>query len=138
MSDQIKNQAEQTFKNHLSCLTEGRITDWINLFAENAVMEVPYSPKAFPNRIEGREGLYEYMKDIPKLFKIEYKNIHFHPTAEPNLVIVEFECTGKVLTTNKPYDQKYISVITLNNDGKIVKYVDYWNPVVALEALGMG
>jgi ketosteroid isomerase-like protein len=37
--------------------------------------------------------------------------------------------------TGKPYDQRYISVIE-HRDGKIVRYVDYWNPQIVAEALG--
>jgi ketosteroid isomerase-like protein len=37
--------------------------------------------------------------------------------------------------TGVAYDQTYISVVTLR-DGRIARYKDYWNPLVALAALG--
>jgi hypothetical protein len=50
-------------------------------------------------------------------------------------VIVEFSCTGEGVETGAPYDQVYISVVTLR-EGRIAHYRDYWNPLVVLTALG--
>ncbi|GAA3652933.1 nuclear transport factor 2 family protein [Flavivirga jejuensis] len=133
----IKNRAEETFKNHLACLSQGKISDWSNLFAKNGVLEVPYAPKGFPKKVEGRTALYDYMKNFPEQFKVTYKNLNFHPTANPNLAIVEFDCEGVALSTKNAFIQKYISIVTTNDAGEIIKYVDYWNPIVIMESLGM-
>ncbi|TYC52976.1 hypothetical protein FMN50_15435 [Rhodobacterales bacterium] len=50
-------------------------------------------------------------------------------------VVFEFSCQGQGIETGKPYDQDYISVVTLR-DGRVCHYRDYWNPLVALHALG--
>jgi ketosteroid isomerase-like protein len=39
------------------------------------------------------------------------------------------------VATGAPYNQLYISVVTLR-DGRIAHYRDYWNPLVVLTALG--
>ena len=58
-----------------------------------------------------------------------------HPT--PDGFVLETSCEGVATHTGKPYNQQYISVITLR-DGHIVHYRDYWNPLVVLEAMGAG
>lgn len=137
MNKEIKNKAEVTFKNHLKFLSEGNIEKWIDLFTDNGILEFPYAPKDFPKEVKGKEKLFEYMKNFPKHFKVTFVNLYFHPTANSNLIIAEFESNGIALSTNNSYDQKYISVVTTDDSGRIERYVDFWNPIAAMEALGV-
>ncbi|GAA4273460.1 nuclear transport factor 2 family protein [Aquimarina gracilis] len=136
MNTEIQNTAQQTFRSHLTYLSSGKIREWVNLFTENGILEFPYGPQGFPKKIEGKKALYEYMKNFPKHFKVEFINLFFHPTANPNLVIAEFESNGIALSTGNPYQQKYISIVKTTDEGKIFSYIDFWNPIVAMEALG--
>ena len=137
MSTEQKNKAEETFKKHLHFLSNGNITEWVNLFTEDGILEFPYATKGYPKKIQGRDNLMEYMVNFPNHFKVKFINLHFHPTGNPNLVIAEFNSDGIAIETGNPYLQKYISVVTTNNDGEILKYVDFWNPIIAMEALGV-
>lgn len=133
--EQIRNAAQQTFKNHLEFLSSGRIKEWVDLFKEDGILEFPYGPKDFPTSVSGKEELYEYMKNFPNHFEVKFDNLLFHATEEPTLIIAEFTSDGHALSTGKPYIQKYISVVTTDDEGKIIRYVDFWNPMVALEAI---
>jgi ketosteroid isomerase-like protein len=133
--EQIKDAAQTTFRNHLEFLSSGQIEKWVDLFDENGILEFPYGPSDFPNLVKGKTELYEYMKNFPEHFLVTFENLHFHATESPNLVIAEFTSNGKAISTGKPYCQQYISVVTTDDDGKILKYVDFWNPMVALEAI---
>ena len=55
--------------------------------------------------------------------------------AHPSLAIAEFRSKGTALPTGKPYEQTCISVVRTDGDGLITHYLDYWNPLVAIEAL---
>ncbi|MDJ1472725.1 nuclear transport factor 2 family protein [Cytophagaceae bacterium DM2B3-1] len=133
--EQIRTLAQQAFKNHLEYLSSGRITEWVDLFTNDGILEFPYGPADFPKHVEGKQSLYEYMKNFPEHFKVQFENLHFHVTEDPTLVIAEFTSSGHAISTGKPYNQKYISVVTTNEDGEIIKYVDFWNPMVAMEAI---
>ncbi|KAA0127336.1 nuclear transport factor 2 family protein [Chryseobacterium sp. SN22] len=133
--EQIRNAAQATFKNHLDFLSSGQIDKWVDLFDENGILEFPYGPADFPGLVKGKAELYEYMQNFPKHFSVSFENLHFHATESPNLVIAEFTSNGRAVSTDKPYNQRYISVVTTNDDGEILKYVDFWNPMVALEAI---
>lgn len=136
-SENIKALAEQAFKNHLKFLSSGRIEEWVDLFTEDGILEFPYAPEdaAFPSSVSGKKGLFDYMKNFPEHFKVRFENLHFHATQEPTLVIAEFTSNGHAISTGKPYMQKYISVVTTTPEAKIIKYVDFWNPIKAFEAL---
>ena len=137
MSTEIKNKAEEAFKNHLHFLSNGRIAEWVDLFTEDGILEFPYATEGYPKLIQGKSSLMEYMVNFPNHFKVEFTNLYFHPTANPNLVIAEFNSDGIAIETGNPYLQKYISVVTTNDDGEILKYVDFWNPIIAMESLGI-
>jgi len=137
MDEQIKNKSQQAFKDHLSYLSAGKIREWVDLFSDDGVLEFPYGPSSFPDKVTGKEALFDYMQNFPKHFKVAFVNLYFHPTADPNLVIAEFESEGVAITTGKPYNQKYISVVKTTDDGKITSYVDFWNPMIAMESLGV-
>ncbi len=62
-------------------------------------------------------------------------DVRIHETVDPTLVIAELKSEGVALETGRPYNQTYISVVE-TVDGKISRYVDYWNPLIAMEALG--
>lgn len=56
-------------------------------------------------------------------------------SMESGTFILEFNCTGRGAKTGLPYNQRYISVITLK-DGHITRYLDYWNPLILQQAMG--
>lgn len=133
--DGIRAGAQRAFENHLAYLSSGRIREWVDLFTEDGILEFPYGPKGFPAKVAGKEELYEYMKNFPEHFKVEFIDLHFHGTTDPALVIAEFKSRGTALGTGRPYDQTYISVVETKG-GRISRYVDFWNPLVGMQALG--
>lgn len=111
---------------------------FIEMMAPDGVMEFPYAPPGGVARVEGREALAAYLAGFDGVLAIDsVTEPTIHLTQDPNIVILEFGCVGRGLKTGRPYNQRYISVITLM-DGKIARYVDYWNPLVGLAALGDG
>ncbi len=69
------------------------------------------------------------------MFDVEFVDLVFHDTVDPSLVIAEFRSVGTARPTGKPYEQTCISVVRTDADALITHYLDYWNPLVAIEAL---
>lgn len=108
--------------------------DFLDMFTEDLVFEFPYAPDGLPTRLVGREAFSSHLSKIAPL--LEFGALHLdavHPSD--NTVVFEFHCQGRGKETALPYDQSYISVVTLR-DGQIAHYRDYWNPMVVLSALG--
>lgn len=109
--------------------------DLLDMFAEECVFEFPYAPPGFVRRIDGREGLGRYLAVLPGLIKIDlFFGLRVHEAADGTTVILEFRGSGEG-RTGAPYDQQWISVIE-TSQGRITRYVDYWDPRVVLAAVG--
>ncbi|TQM46051.1 nuclear transport factor 2 family protein [Pseudonocardia cypriaca] len=106
------------------------------LWAVDGTIEFPFAPAGYPQRLEGRAAVAEYLRDYTDhvdLRAITSRTVH--QTVDPDVVVVEFEVDGTAVRTGRPYRMRYISVITVR-DGEITGYRDYWSPVAAAEALG--
>ncbi len=127
--------AQHALAEHLRLTALGRVDEWVKLFSPDAVLEFPFAPAGVPQRVTGRDALVAHMSNFPKIFDVEFVDLVFHETVDPSLVIAEFRSTGTALPTGKPYEQRCISVVRTNDEALITHYLDYWNPLVAVEAL---
>ncbi len=130
--------AQQAVVEHLRLVSSGRIEEWLDLFTPDGVLEFPYAPAGMPSRVQGRDALREHMRHFPRSFDVEFVDLTFHETTDPGRVIAEFRSVGHAVPTGKPYEQTCISVVHTDDEARITRYVDYWNPLVAIEALSPG
>jgi len=127
--------AQEIFTHSIEFISNAKIQEWVGLFADDGVLEFPFPLPGFPERIEGKAALYEYMKIFPTQLKVEFSEPVFYETADPALVIAEFTSEGTALMTGKKFRQRYLSILWIK-DGKITRYRDFWNPWVIIEAIG--
>ncbi|MFG1607848.1 nuclear transport factor 2 family protein [Actinoplanes sp. NPDC049265] len=133
-ADSVRVTAQKTFSSHMDHLAAGRGREWVDLFTEDAVLEFPYAPEGYPARITGRKELLKHMEGFTSTFRVEFTQLHFYETVDPSMVIARLDCVGVARDTGRPYNQSYLSVVE-TSDGKISRYVDYWNPLVVLDAV---
>lgn len=106
------------------------------LWAEAGVIEFPFAPPGYPERVEGSTAIQKYLRGYPDLLDVqEITEKVVHQSVDPEVVIAEFEAAGLVVATGKPYRMRYVAVITVR-DGEIQRYRDYWNPLAAAEIMG--
>ncbi|MFI6245994.1 nuclear transport factor 2 family protein [Streptomyces sp. NPDC051016] len=127
--------AQHAVTEHLRLTAAGRTDEWVKLFAPDGVLEFPYAPAGVPRRLTGRDALLAHMRTFPETFDVDFVDLVFHQAVDPGLVIAEFRATGTARPTGKPYEQTCVSVVRTDADGLITHYSDYWNPLVAVEAL---
>lgn len=130
---EIRDQVQALFARNLEFVAEGRIREWVDLFAPDGYLEFPYSPPGVPAYFQGHHALYEHMKQFPEEFDVRFSGLTFHETVDPQLVIAEFIGTGTAVITKRPFHQVYISVVRFQ-DGKIVSFRDFWNPLAVIRA----
>lgn len=125
----------QLLTDHLALI--GKDTEaWINLFAEDAVVEFPYaSALNTPERFEGKSAIYNYMKKmVPQMQDLVFTNVREYQTSNPNVLIAEVHGEAKIVATGRHYRQDYVMRLE-TKDGKIVHYREYWNPVPFINAM---
>ena len=108
---------------------------FVEMLAEDGVMEFPYAPPGLPTRLDGKAEIAQHLERLRDQIAFDRTGEPLvHATADPNVVVVEFEGFGRGVATSEPYDQRYISVIRTRG-GRIVHYRDYWNPLAVLRAI---
>ena len=107
---------------------------FVEMFAEDGVMEFPFAIPAVC-RAQGRSAVARHLETNAR--KIEFHDVadaRVHETGDPEVVIVEFAGFGRSVATGAPFEQRYVSFIRLRS-GRIVHYIDYWNPIAILRTL---
>jgi uncharacterized protein len=119
--------------NGLKGLVDGE--HFFDTFAEDAVFESRYHFPGWPVTIQGRANLMASLSGYGRTIKLHSGDaLVVHHTKGGRVVILEYEVHGKVLSTRKPYDNRFISVVTIESR-KIVHWKDYMDSLAAWTAL---
>ena len=111
-------------------------TSFVEMMADDGVMEFPFAPPGLTTRLDGRAAVAAHLASLDGLIAFDAMAVRsVHRTTDPAVTVIEFEASGRGLTTGRPYEQFYISVITVRQ-GRIALYRDYWNPLAVLDAMG--
>ena len=108
-----------------------------DLFALDGVHELPFAPPGIPRRLEGRETLREYFAAITgtPLKHTRFENMTVYETADPGVIIAEYDAHGTVTSTGRHYQLRYVQVVEVR-EGRITLWRDYWDPLASAELLG--
>ena len=121
---------------YIFLLAQNKLDDWIKIWADDAVLEFPYSPKGRQSVYVGKPAILEYHKQTTGKIKItRIVSARIHQLADPNTAISELEIEGSIIGTNAQYDQKYVTFFQMK-DGKLWRYREYWNPLITIAAFG--
>jgi uncharacterized protein len=120
------------YRHSLRLLLDKNIPGWVGLWAENGVMEFPFAPRGWAERLEGREAIAAYMRHYPDHIDLkDFPDLRIHGTTDPETIVVEMRGVGRLVETDSPFDMTYIAVVTIQ-DGHFTSYRDYWNPLAVL------
>ncbi|MEU0504740.1 nuclear transport factor 2 family protein [Nocardia sp. NPDC049737] len=99
---------------------------FVDLFAEDGVIEMPFTAGELPAQLAGKEAIRAYAIDADRGgFRLDELRVHqTHQTADPEVVIVELTSVGRVTSTDQPFKVPCIQVFRIR-DGKIVLFRDY-------------
>ncbi|HKC34426.1 MAG TPA: nuclear transport factor 2 family protein [Chitinophagaceae bacterium] len=131
----ITSTAVQLLRNSLDRFLAKDMKGWTELCDENVIAEFPFAPQGSPARIEGRDALYEYLRNYPSFIDVrEIPKLKTYPTDDPNIAIAEWSVSGKVVSNGNPYEMSYATFVTFRG-GLITNYREYWNPQAFLAAM---
>lgn len=119
----IRHINEQTIRDFLRLLSEKNMDVWANLWAEDAVQEMPFSPAGFPTKVEGRDALLQHYSRLPTAFgAMSFPDLVLYSMSDPNWVLAEYRGEIDVLAMGRPYNNHYCGLFHLR-DGKIVLFL---------------
>ncbi|MFG2981755.1 nuclear transport factor 2 family protein [Streptomyces sp. NPDC048258] len=119
----------ELYRHGLRLLLKKDIPGWVDLWDANGVLEFPFAPRGWPERLEGRQAVADYMRRYPDHVDVhDFPDVNIHQTTVPETIVVEMRGVGRLVETDSPFDMTYIAVVTVK-DGLITSYRDYWNPL---------
>ncbi len=119
MSESPRDVAQRLIRG----ITEERWTELPGLYAEDTVVELPFSPERTVMR--GRAELAEHFGAAPaRPLRLAAANIVVHETADPEVIVIEYDYDGEVTTTGHTFTVPNIIVMRVR-DGRIVSSRDY-------------
>jgi ketosteroid isomerase-like protein len=117
----------------LSELVDGK--HFFDTFAEDAIFESRYRFPGWPQTIQGRANLMASLSGYGKTIMLHSGDaLVVHRSEGNRVVILEYEVHGKILSSGAPYDNRLISVVTIEGR-KIVHWRDYMDSLAAWTAL---
>ena len=108
---------------------------YFDTIADDAVFEFRYIFPGWPLRVDGRAALMTLYAGYGDNIVLHGAGaLIAHRTQDPRVVILEYEEQGKTVRTGASYDNRFISVVTIE-DRKIVQWRDYMDSLAAMTAL---
>lgn len=109
-----------------------------DLYAPAGTLELPFAPPVVPRRIRGRDEIRKVLgaagqraRDAGRRI-LRYDPLVVHETADPEVIVAEFDLHGEVAATGEAYRMPFIQVMRVR-DGQTVSMRDYFTGE-ALEA----
>lgn len=120
----------------LSGLVDGE--HYFETFADDGIFESRYHFPGWPVIIQGRANLIAILAGYGKSIRVHSADaLVVHRSQDPRVVILEYEVHGTILRTGAPYDNRFVSIVTIENR-KIVHWRDYMDSLAAWTALNPG
>jgi uncharacterized protein len=108
---------------------------FFDMFADDAVFESRYKLPGWPMKIRGRDKLVAALSGYGDSIMLHSgDHLVVHHSQDSRVMVLEYYVHGKVVSTGVPYDNRLISVITIENR-KIVHWTDYMDSLAAATAL---
>ena len=112
-------------------------THYFDTFAEDAIFESRYHFPGWPVTIRGRLNLMAALSGYGKTTKLHSGDaLVVHRSEDHRVVILEYEVHGEILSSGARYDNRFISVVTIEKR-KIIHWRDYMDSLAAWTALNI-
>ena len=110
--------------------------DYFDLLADDVVFEYVISVPGYPRRVEGRQSIIDLYGDYDSFLTVRSADhLRVYRDSEASVVVLEYEVHGESVQTGRPYDNRFVSIVTVEN-AKVTWWRDYLDPVAVFDATG--
>ena len=121
------------------------VEDYLDLFRDDAVLEIPYGATEAGDRVEGKAAISAYMEQLRGKVTLEEMRLtasYVSPGGEGggaagDTMVLEYAGTVHAEKREVRFRQRYIAVVTVR-DGRIALFREYTNPLLARNAFAGG
>ena len=114
---------------------EMRVDELVELFADDAVMELPFAPGKMPRRHVGKAAIGEFQRFARDAFsRFSMRVGAIHEMTDPNVVVAEHSSDAVVAENGRPYCNHYVTFFTFDDDGRITSWREYYDAGVVVRA----
>ena len=118
----------------LSGLVDG--DHFFDLLADDVVFEYVVSVPGYPRRVQGRHAIADLYRDYGTTIVLHGADeLAVHRDPSTSTVVLEYAVHGRAVPTGRPYDNHFVSVITIT-DRQVTHWRDYLDPVAVFDATG--
>jgi len=128
----------KTVRRALQFFEQLRFDEFTKLFVEDGKWIQPYHSGLFPAETVGRTEI----KNSFESFAVNFDSAQFPieeilPFEDPNKIAVKH--TGDLVMKNGRgiYANDYLAIISFDQHGKILEWIEYYNPIIAVKAFGL-
>ncbi len=108
---------------------------YFDTLADDVLFEFRYEFPGWPRVTRGRSNLISLYAGYGNNIRLDRGDaLIVHPSEDGRVVTLEYEVHGKVLATGASYDNRLVSIATIENR-KIVRWRDYMDSLAAWTAL---
>lgn len=131
--------SQDTVRAFLGALEEKDMAAFAEVWADDGVQDMPFSPEGFPKRVEGKENIIAHYAAWPEISgdAAFTDDLVFYPMADAEWVFAEYRGRVEILTTGRVYEQRYGGLFHVR-DGKIVLFREYYDPAAFAYAFNLG
>jgi ketosteroid isomerase-like protein len=109
------------------------------LLADDLVIEWPFAAPGRPRRIEGRDAFLAMAGPARAAlpFRLDECRVSaVHETADPEVIVAEYELAGTLNATGERRAAAFISVLRVR-DGRVVRWREYQDTYAISQAMAM-
>ncbi len=131
---QKRSSNQKTVEAVFELMSSARSSEAGPYLAEDLYFELPYGPGAKAVEARGKSSFLEMnAKTWPAFRHFALNIIEIHEMLDPDKLILEYRSEGEIISTGKPYNNRYIGIFGFEN-GLIREWHEFHNPDVPAEA----
>jgi ketosteroid isomerase-like protein len=107
------------------------------VLADDVVVETPFAAPGRPTRTEGKQRVLDWTQGSRAVFPVRFddcRNVVVHETADPEVIVVEYELVGTHTTTGVTAAAPFIGVLRAR-DGKLAHWREYQHTLAITQAM---
>ncbi|MGA3149877.1 MAG: nuclear transport factor 2 family protein [Acidimicrobiales bacterium] len=110
--------------------------DYFDMLADDVVFEYVISVPGYPKRVDGRQNIVDLYSDYGSYMDVRSAdNLRVCRDPAASVLVLEYEVHGQSVETGRPYDNRFVSVVTIK-DSKVTWWRDYLDPVAVFDVSG--